>query len=71
MKQDDFNKILTSVLMAFFMLMLWLSWYYGKPIDIAGIVAFLVPMLTHTVHIITRERQLEKKKNNPPTSPGP
>lgn len=63
MSQDTFNKIVTSSMLIFFMTMFALSWYTNKPIDLAAAATFLVPMVTHTTHIITNRKKPGKSED--------
>lgn len=51
--QDDFNKFITTVTLLFMMGMFFMSWYTGKPIDMVALAGFLVPMITHSTHLIS------------------
>ncbi len=51
--QDDFNKVITSALMLFCMIMFAFSWYTGKLLDIQGFLILLAPIFTHLGHIVT------------------
>ena len=55
--QDTFNKIVTLILLAFFMIMYILSFIYQRPLDIAGIVAFLVPTVNQLATVILQDRR--------------
>lgn len=51
--QDTFNKLVTFSMLIYFMAMFAISYFLGRPLDIASIAAFLVPMVTHTTHLLT------------------
>ncbi len=66
MSQETFNKIVTIILLVYFMSLYAASWIMNKPVDIAGLAAFLVPIVTHGLHIVTQssiERTTIKAKN--------
>ena len=52
--QDSFNKLVTIVLMTFFMGMYVVSFITGKHLDVEGMLGFLIPTLNHVVHQITQ-----------------
>lgn len=54
--QDTFNKLITTSLLLYTMVMFSLSWYTGKIIDLQGFLILIAPMLTHTVHLVTDNR---------------
>lgn len=54
--QDTFNKLITTSLLAYTMVMFSVSWYTGKPIDLQGFLMLVAPLVTHTVHLIADNR---------------
>lgn len=64
MSQDTFNKLITTSLLLYAMIMFSLSWYTGKAIDLQGFLMLIAPMLTHTIHIITDNRVQVAKVTN-------
>ena len=54
MTHDTFNRLITVTLTLFFMTLYTWSFITGKHLDIAGILAFVVPALNNVVHIISR-----------------
>jgi hypothetical protein len=55
--QDDFNKFLTTITLAFFMVMYVLVWWTGKPMDWTTLLTFIVPIVTHSTHIVAGMQQ--------------
>jgi len=53
MTQDTFNKIVTSVLLLFFMTMYILTWATGKTIDWNQLITFIVPGALHIAHLVS------------------
>lgn len=53
LSQDAFNKVVTTSLMLFFMVMYVVSFVTGKNIDWTGLLAFIVPTVNHIVHQVT------------------
>jgi len=51
--QDTFNKILTMLLMVFFMTMYVASWLTGKVVDWQLLLTFLIPIVNNAVHQLT------------------
>jgi hypothetical protein len=49
--QDTFNKMLTLITLVFVMILYTWSWVSGKPLDMAGLSAFLFPLLIHVTHL--------------------
>ncbi len=54
MTHDTFNRLITVTLTLFFMVLYTWSFVTGKHLDIAGILAFVVPALNNVVHILSR-----------------
>lgn len=54
MSQDTFNKIYTLLITGYFMVMYTASWYTGKPIDLATLVAFMIPSGVHGINLVTQ-----------------
>lgn len=51
--QDASNKIIVYILLIFFMTMYTISFVTGKPLDLRGMLGFLLPILTHGSHLLT------------------
>lgn len=51
--QDDFNKIMTLLLLVFFMVMYSISFITNRPLNITGMLGFLLPIITHSGHLFT------------------
>lgn len=60
MSQDLFNKIVTIVLLAFFMTMFVVSFITNKPLNVQDMLAFLIPTVNHVVHQITGSQVVMK-----------
>lgn len=56
MSQDTFNKLVTTFFLGSTMILVYLSWYFGKPIEITGFLSLMVPVLTHIAHIMIKSR---------------
>lgn len=52
MSQDNFNKLVSTTLLVFCMIMFALSWYTGKNIDLQGFMILMAPILTHLGHLV-------------------
>lgn len=74
--QDTFNKIMTTILLLYCMIMYALSWYTGRVLDLQGFLILLAPILTHMGHLLTGSRKdiavinQERISNGLPTSNG-
>jgi hypothetical protein len=58
--QEVFNKIITMILFAFFMVMYTISFLTGKSVDWQMLLTFLVPTLNHIMHQYTQARVTTK-----------
>lgn len=50
--QDDFNKLVTMIMLVYFMVMYSASFITGRHLDILDALSFLIPVITHTTHLI-------------------
>lgn len=55
MKQDLFNKLVTTALLMYAMVMYTLSWWLQKPLDLTGFMTLLAPILTHGLHLVSNK----------------
>jgi len=60
MSQVIFNRIITMTMLLFFMGMYAYSFITGRPLDVAGLLAFTVPTTNHIVHQITQSQLVLK-----------
>lgn len=45
--------LVTLSMLLFFMVMFTVSFIMNRPLDLAGLLGFMIPMVTHTTHLIS------------------
>lgn len=50
--QDTFNKLVTLLLLVYCMVMFSWSQFTGRQLNLEGFLAFVAPIVTHTIHLI-------------------
>lgn len=58
--QDTFNKMVTTALLVFFMVMYTISFLTGKTIDWQVLLGFIIPTVNHIAHQVTAS-QIQSK----------
>jgi hypothetical protein len=53
--QDLFNKIITSALLLYTMIMYTWSWAIGRPLDLNSYLILVAPLMTHTTHLLANK----------------
>lgn len=67
MSQDTFNKIVTTSLLLYAMIMYAWSFLIQRQLDIAGYSVLIAPVITHTIHLVTNKTT----QVAPPVQPTP
>ena len=55
MKQDTFNKVITTSLLLYAFIMFTWSFIAGKSIDLNSYMVLLAPLLTHIAHLLSNK----------------
>ena len=55
MKQDAFNKLITTLLLLYAFIMFTWSFIVGKSIDLNSYMVLLAPLLTHIAHLLSNK----------------
>jgi hypothetical protein len=55
MSLDTFNKLITSVLLLYAMIMVTWSFVVGRSLDMSSYSALLTPVLMHIVHLVSNK----------------
>lgn len=62
--QDLFNKLVTSSLLVYCMIMYSISFVQNRPLDLNNFLILIAPLLTHTIHLI--DNKVGTKGNTTP-----
>jgi hypothetical protein len=54
--QDVFNKVITLSILFFFMIMYIVSFVTGKSVNVENLLGFLLPVITHSTHLVYNAR---------------
>jgi len=60
MTQENFNRVITTILFLFFMVMYVISFVSGRVLSWEQLLPFLVPTLNHIMHQYTQYRVMTK-----------